>query len=226
MFWPLFWHLFLAHLLADYPLQPYWIVLHKDRWWVLGLHVATHFLVTFVLVGAARTVVWPYILLLALIHYLLDRLKIASSRWWPSWVILPYAIDQALHLMLLAWITSLMLRQVTPGTLPLGSIWVIYAIAYLLVTHVWFVSERILAYADREYREKVNETAWPRMLARAGILSLALVGWNALAPPRFAGVSPVWWPYRPDGYRRRELFTDVSVSLGGLIFIWLALPGI
>lgn len=226
MFWPLFWHLFLAHLLADYPLQPYWMVLNKDRWWVLGLHVATHWLVTVALVGAARGALWPYILLLAAIHYVLDWLKIASSRWWPSWVILPYAIDQVLHLISLAWIADLTISQVEPGVLPLGSIWVIYAIGYLLVTHVWFVSERVLAYADRNYRNKVNETSWSRMLARAGILSLTLLGLNALDGSRTARLAPIWWPYRHDGYRSRELLTDVLVSLGGLLFIWLALPGV
>ena len=47
----LFWYLYLAHLLADYPLQTDGLMRVKDRWWGRGLHVGVHLAVVPVGVG-------------------------------------------------------------------------------------------------------------------------------------------------------------------------------
>jgi hypothetical protein len=36
-------YLFFAHLIADFPLQPNWIVMNKNRLGILTLHVTIHF---------------------------------------------------------------------------------------------------------------------------------------------------------------------------------------
>jgi hypothetical protein len=71
----MFWWLYLAHLLSDYPFQPTWMVTNKTRWPVLLLHSGVHFVTSFVLIGQARTLVWPYLLLLTTIHFTIDLVK-------------------------------------------------------------------------------------------------------------------------------------------------------
>ena len=49
----MFWSLLLAHFTADYPLQTRWMVMNKTRFWVLGLHVAIHFVTMLAVAGRA-----------------------------------------------------------------------------------------------------------------------------------------------------------------------------
>jgi hypothetical protein len=46
-------------------------------------------------------------------------------------------------------------------------LWLIILIAYLVVTYVWYITERILAFQNTGYCQQVVDKAWPLMLARA-----------------------------------------------------------
>ncbi len=50
----MFWNLFLAHLLGDYPLQPMWLVRSKSQIWGLVLHGSIHLLTLLLLAGPFR----------------------------------------------------------------------------------------------------------------------------------------------------------------------------
>ena len=217
----MFWNLFLAHLLGDYPLQPMWLVRSKSQMWGLVLHGSIHLLTMLLLVGSARTVIWPQLLALATFHFFLDVLKYRLGGARPEWIVAPYFIDQAIHLVSIivvaAWIDGL----VPVVASPMDSTFLIYASGYLLATHVLFVTEKTISHADPGYNDEVEDTLWPRMIARAAFLTIPL----ALAPVG-AAAAALQLPYYKDSYWRRALITDIIVAVVIAVFIGLAVSSI
>ena len=215
----MFWLLILAHFVADYPLQPGWLVQAKRRLPGLTFHVAIHLLLMFVVSIGRWRVAWPYLLILALIHFGLDFGKNQLALYKPTWIILPYLLDQVLHILSIGLIASWIDQR--PGLAleaPLHSPAIIYSIGYLLATYVWFITERILVHANPAYRQEVNVQFWPRMVTRSALLTCLLLisnGW--LAALIASSLFP--WPYLSGHYRRRALLTDIGVVLVTWVFI-------
>ncbi len=215
------WQLLLAHFLADYLFQTSWMVANKRRPSVLGLHAGVHFVVMLALVSPAWQTAWPYLLLLAAIHFSIDAGKNWLNVHRPDWVIGPYLVDQGLHYLSLIGI-SLWIGPAPPGGLFLSPELAVYLTGFLLATYVWFISERVMTYAAPQYRQEVLAQAWPRMLARAGMLVILLGGTVQIsAAPGLAG-SALALPYFSGKFGRRALLTDLAVVLGTLVFIRMA----
>lgn len=219
----MFWYLLLAHFLGDYPLQPNWMVANKQRLPILILHVSIHFVVMLLIVGASRRALWPFLLLLVSIHFIIDFGKATLNARRPDWVTLPYLIDQMLHYISIAAITYWIGKSVANVTLPFSPQLVVYATAYLLVTYVWYISERVVTYTAPDYRQELVAQAWPRMFARALFFSSFL--W--LMGPRLAVQDNpavlVALPYVTSRYARRAIVIDLLVATGGLLFVIWAL---
>ncbi len=214
------WNLLLAHFLGDFVLQTDWMVRHRDKLWVLTLHASIHFVLMFFSAGQSRWVIWPYLLLIALIHFVQDRIKNNLTNRRPDWIRKAFIVDQALHFATI-WVVVQWL-QIIAGLIPVQQkpIWVIIAIVYLIVTRVWFISERIFYLSDSDYQQSVNNTKTSRMLVRAGLLSLFLVVSNLAT----TGLALVFSnPYPESEFRRRALLTDISVSLLAMIFLYWVL---
>lgn len=216
------WYLLLAHFLADYLLQPDWMVKAKTSLRVLALHIATHFLVMFAIVGSARGVLFPYILALALIHFEIDLVKNIVYRYRPGWVIIPYLVDQAVHYLSIVAVTIWIQNQAGDLSLPADPQGLIYMLGLVLVTYVWFISERIFAYRDEKYRRELVDQIWSRMFVRAGIVSILLMGWN-LGAQVLAFSITVSLPYVKGRYGRRALLTDIVVSIVVVVLIQLVI---
>jgi len=223
------WHLFLAHFLADYPLQPGWMAHNKRRPHVMIGHVSIHFLVMLLLAGERRGQVWPYLLALTLAHLMTDIGKETVHWLRPSWVIGPYVVDQMIHYLTILLTGAWIERAAGPVALPFSPQTAILATAFLVGTYVWFISERIFAHADDSYREEVQAQLWPRMVTRAAMLSVMLWVFATALPSALA--SAVFWPRGREGglvvmasaavavpylsgkHRQRAFLTDVVVSL-------------
>jgi hypothetical protein len=216
------WYLLLAHFLADYLLQPDWMVRAKTRLRVLALHVATHFLVTLAIVGSSRGILLPYILVLALVHFEIDLVKNMVYRHKPNWVIIPYLTDQVIHYLSIVAVTLWIRNQAGEIFLPADPQGLIYMLGLVLVTYVWFISERIFAYKDEEYRRELVDQIWSRMFVRAGIVSFLLMGWNLGSQVLAFGIT-VSLPYGKGRYGRRALVTDIVVSFVVVVLIQLAI---
>lgn len=213
----MFWWLYLAHLLSDYPFQPTWMVINKTRWTVLLLHSGVHLLTSFILIGQARILVWPYLILLALIHFTIDVGKNAINRKRSDWIILPYFIDQGLHAISIFFVGLLVYQQVDPAVLPGKSLGVILSIAYLLVTYVWYITERVISSKQPEYRQEVIELAWTRMFIRTGFLT-ALLAVSVMVYQ--LGLTMIFRnPYSFAKTGIRALLTDISVAVICLLFV-------
>lgn len=214
------WTLILAHFLGDFPLQPNWMVRQKSEFWVISLHVGIHFVLMFLLVGQARLLIWPYLLLLTLVHLGQDHLKIILTARWPALLVPLFILDQIFHYAAIWGLTHWM-GAIHPNLANMpNQPWVLIATAYVVVTSTWFIVERVINHANSAYQKNMDETKTARMFARAGLVSLFLLV-RAAALPYLA----VWLasPYPPSIYRKRALLSDLGISLVAIIFLLAAL---
>ncbi len=171
----MFWQLLLAHFIADYPLQPNWMVRAKRRPAVLGLHVTVHFLVSALLVFPYFFSVWWGLLVLAIVHYVIDYLRLRYKPHRPGAGSAAYVVDQLLHyasiLMIVGWLRAAAgpFQPLFPASLA------IITTGYVLVTYVWLITERILVADGMQFGLPLKAQPWPRLAARAVMLSLFLV---------------------------------------------------
>lgn len=218
----MFWQLLLAHFLADFPLQPLWLVRSKRFFWGLAVHGTVHFLTLLLVVGSARGVIWPQLLALALIHFAIDVLKYRFGSRRPNWVTAPYFIDQAVHILSVLVVASRIGTLAPELPLAIAPAVAIVASAYVVATHVWFVTEKTLAHAEAGYRSEVENSLWPRMLARAAFLSGLLFVLIGRAAPPLVLAGTVRLPYYKDTHWRRALVTDLLVAILTAAFVRLA----
>jgi len=203
----MFWQLLLAHFLADYPLQPRWLLAAKQRLWGLLLHVTIHFLTALLLVGDVRWKLLPPLVSLALVHFVIDLTKYRLAVTRPAWVRLPYLIDQLLHVVTILGTAGWIAATLAPAGAPAAEPWMVYLLGYLLATHVWFVTERMLTWHDKAYQQILESSLLPRMASRALMLTaLFLLG----VGPQAAAVT--WLPYRRENRGTRALLTDLAVA--------------
>src|SRR3970282_1559257 len=124
--------------------------------------------------GRPRGVIWAQLLALALIHFTIDVLKYRFGSRRPDWVTAPYFIDQAIHILSVLLVTQ-WIESLEPG-LPLAitPALAIIASAYVVATHVWFVTEKTLAHAETDYRSEVEYSLLPGIRVPAALFSCVL----------------------------------------------------
>jgi len=213
----IFWRLLLAHLLADYPLQPNALVAVKSRPAGLAVHLGIHLIVTLVLIWPAAGMMWPGLLMLIVFHGWLDRTKIRSSARLGLSEPAAYLLDQALHLAslgLAAWFFSSVSERV--AAMPLA-VWSIQGVFLILCTHFWAITERVLTVRKPAYQAEVAAQLWPRMVVR-GLPVLVALAAHPLA--RVTGVASAL-PYAGLQYWRRAVLTDLLVSAVGVCSLLL-----
>ena len=215
----MFWTLLLAHLMADYPLQTDRLVVAKKHLLGLIVHVSIHWAVMMLLFLPVIGFMWPFILIITLLHFGIDAFKNFLSRKRPQWVIGPYTFDQILHLsslfLISAWIAKTSELPVWQVTSP----WVVYMIGLLLSTYIWFVSERILVYRKDNRQMSVTSSMWPRMGARfilylLWVAPLAFTWFLALL-----AIVVIVIFYRRHNYPRRWLLIDVGVAFISAVIV-------
>jgi len=216
----MFWHLFLAHLIGDYPLQSEWLVENKRSLWGLSLHTAIHLAVTLLILGAASAEAWPKVLVLIVIHFLLDLTKSSLLDRWPKHAGLQYLLDQVLHIVSIIFVARWIESDLDPVLMPVNTTWTVYTIGYLLATYVWYITERLFTAEDDAYQVELENQFWPRMIARAVMLTVFLFIGQSLEIA-VVGMA-LQMPYRSGSRRGRTLAIDVIVSLVITVFILLA----
>jgi hypothetical protein len=214
--------LILAHLIADYPLQTAWMVEAKKTPRGLLIHVAIHIATTALFVLPLEPGAWPYVLLLGAFHYAIDSYKNYISRSHPTWMAGPYLTDQLLHHITILFVAALLMRAFPQTPLALFQPWMIYVIAYLLATYIWFISERVMFARDTGYQVVVQAEKWSRIVARGLLLTLFL--WLLGLPPWAQNLSAAGGlsilPYTTGIYLRRTLLTDFAVAAAAALIVW------
>jgi hypothetical protein len=212
--------LFFAHLIADYPLQSDWLVKAKRTWPGLSLHVAIHLAVLLLLTLPHTAQLWPFLLALAAAHFAIDTFKNLLATYRAQWIAGPYLFDQLLHIVSI-WAIGLWVELAHPGGWPVDRPWQIYGIAFLLVTQVWYITERVLFHANQAYQHELLRQRWTRMAARAILLALLLWMGRLVAMPSAAVTSIALLPYWSSPYGLRALLVDVSVTLVVAALVWV-----
>ena len=219
----MFWTFLLADIIADYPLQTDRLVVAKKHLPGLTFHVAIHVVVMTLLFLPVISIMWPYILAVAIIHFAIDAFKNLLGRYRPQWIIGPYLLDQLLHLISLLLVSMWMARTTTLPIWQVTMPWIAYTIGLLLATHVWYITERILFLRDKELLARINATLWPRMGARLLIFLLIVAGsWVSwvLALPAIVIIA---YLYRRHDYPRCWVLFDSGVPLISALIVLLIL---
>ncbi|MGH6636235.1 MAG: DUF3307 domain-containing protein [Gammaproteobacteria bacterium] len=221
----MFWALLLCHLVADYPLQSNAIVQAKTRLpgliWHVTIHLITMLVVILGLLGSDWSVALPAIVVLTGLHFVIDLWKNVLSRLRPRWVIFSYLKDQVLHLLSILAIAYWAEQSGGPSMFINQTTWIVPIIGFVLVTHAWFITERVLAHRNEPYQEWVNEQSWSRMVGRAAMFSAWFAGWNPWGLLLVLCGLAYHWLDLAGVYRFRALATDgcvVAVVLS--VFSW------
>lgn len=220
-----FWALLLAHLIGDYPFQPNWMVGIKRTWAGLALHSLTHLGVLLVLARPSILIIWPYLVVLGLIHFGIDLLKNQVWQWRPQWVVGPYLFDQVLHLLSILLVTYWIELAAPGASYVLSKPWLVLGSALVFVTFAWFITERVVFYAKKTYADEMIAQKWSRMAMRVIVLLAVVWAGRQILPgvdPLFAATIALPIPYLSGNFRRRALLTDVAVALAAALLVLVA----
>lgn len=217
----MFYHLLLAHLLGDYPLQPTWLLREKKRTRGLLLHAGIHFFTLVIVVGISRVDLWPILLLLTTVHFAIDYAKISYAKRYPDQVTGPYLFDQGVHLISL-FVFAGLIQSIDPNpTSGISEDALLIAIIFVGVTFVWGISEKIFVHKNQAYLVELNKQYVGRMIARLGILAALTL---LFAKPSNLQLAPLMTiPYLNSLFWRRALATDLTVSLVSAVFLLFVL---
>lgn len=107
----MFYLFLLAHLVADFMFQPYWLVSRKRYWYGLTIHcgVVLACMLALPLLDPAAGALLPAMLIITAVHYLADWGKVNHGHHIPGPPIGPFMLDQVVHIGTLAAVLSLML---------------------------------------------------------------------------------------------------------------------
>ena len=226
----MFWALLFSHLIADYPLQTDGLVRAKKTCMGLLLHVAIHLatmcVVLFGVLDMPLSPALPAVLAVTMCHLGIDIWKNVLARLKPQWVIGGYLQDQVLHLVSItlaaAWYAHTCTVPLFALPAQTASAWLLPASGYVLVTHAWFVTERVLSYRAKAYQEWLQAHLWPRLMSRTILFSVWLLGGTAWGAIALLGALTLHWYDLGCRYRWRALGIDLAVVVGIIPLLYLA----
>ncbi|NJN17505.1 MAG: DUF3307 domain-containing protein [Oscillochloris sp.] len=187
----MFYLFLLAHLVADFALQPLWLVRRKQHWDGLLIHVGMVLLCMLALIPLEPQVseLWPAMLIITAIHLAADRWKVRSADRWLRPPLLPFLLDQLIHLATLVLVLSLFLPAAQVWSLHASVLTVpaLYVAAYICAALAIPIG-LIVAY-DPSFRHATLAAAarTRSLLAASSVLSLALFAGPLALPLTLAG---------------------------------------
>ncbi|RRR78032.1 MAG: DUF3307 domain-containing protein [Candidatus Viridilinea halotolerans] len=195
----MFYLFLLAHLVADFALQPLWLVLRKRHWYGLAIHVALVMICMLALglVEPAARALWPAMLAISAIHYGADwwKVRYGDKLFGLPWV--PYALDQIIHVTTLVVVLSCavpMAQLWSPDAVAFG--WVaIYLSGYILAALAAPITLIVLFDPSFRHAAQAAQARVRCLVAASAVLSLSLLAGPAALPVTLAGLA--WATRRP-----------------------------
>ena len=83
----------------------------KQRLPGLMLHVAVHLVTMVILIIQEFWVIWPYLVIITVLHFFVDYLKVLYGRRRPALILGPYIIDQGAHITVLIIVASVLAQK-------------------------------------------------------------------------------------------------------------------
>lgn len=185
-------YLFLfAHLVADFVLQPFWLVQRKKGWDGLLIHggIVLACMLLLPLAERATLALLPAMLAITAVHIGADRLKVRYGDRIPGPPIGPFLLDQVIHAATLVGVLSLALPAAQVwglGAAPLARL-ALYGSGYLVAACAAPIG--VMIWLDPGFAN-ASLSAGARlrsMLAGVAVVSLALFGGLLALPTTLAG---------------------------------------
>lgn len=218
-------HLIFAHLLADYVLQTNWLATRKEAfkagdihtWNGLLLHGAVVWIMSMAVLIQNLGQLWPYIAVLAVAHTFQDALKVWFNSKQKGSPLLPYLLDQALHLAAIFLLQQIVVAHLDIVTNSAATTLIMFGASVVAVTRFWEVSWWANWPAIYEYMDRWRVWGY---VERVVILIMSTLGLWWLTPaavlPRLIAASrrgqPIW--QQPGGLAELLLGAAFSVILG------------
>jgi hypothetical protein len=191
----MFYLFLLAHLVADFVLQPYWLVMRKRRWDGLLIHggIVLVCMLLLPLLDRATLALWPAMLAITAVHVAADWWKVRFGHRIPGPPIGPFLLDQVIHVTTLCVVLGVALPSdhvwalVAPPSAPLalyGSAYVIAAFATPIGVMIWLDPSSTNAALSGGARLR-------SLLAGASVVSLTLFGGLLALPATLLGMAVI-----------------------------------
>jgi hypothetical protein len=185
----------LAHLVADFILQPYWLVMRKRRWDGLLLHGAIVLACMLLLpLADSRTLsLWPVMFAITAVHIAADWWKVNHGHRVPGPPIVSFMLDQVIHGTTLCAALSL--------ALPAETVWALagspvaptaaYACAYIAAAFAAPIS--VMVWLDPAFKHAAlaGRARLRSLFASSAVLMLTLVGGAVALPATLLGLALV-----------------------------------
>lgn len=190
----MFYLFLLAHLVADFMLQPYWLVARKRYWYGLAIHcgVVLACMGALVLLDPAAAL-WPAMLAITAVHFAADWWKVNYGYLIPGPPIVPFLVDQVIHLATLAAALSLALPQAQVWSLagsPAARL-AVYACAYIAALLAAPIGVMVWLDPASERQALAGRARARALLAGAAVLTLTLVAGAVALPATLLGLALV-----------------------------------
>ena len=189
----MFYLFLLAHLVADFVLQPYWLVVRKRQWDGLLIHVAIVLVCMLLLplLDRAALALWPAMLAIAAVHLAADRWKVRYGDRIPGPPIGPFLLDQVIHITTLSVALSLALPQAqvwSTNTSPVALL-ALYASAYVIAAFATPIG--VMIWLDPAFSNAAlaGGARIRSLLAGVSVVSLTLFGGIIALPATLIGIA-------------------------------------
>jgi hypothetical protein len=188
----MFYLFLLAHLVADFVLQPYWLVVRKRRWDGLLLHggIVLACMLALPLADRSALALWPVMLGSTLVHIGTDWLKVHYGDRIPGPPIGPFLLDQVIHVVTLCAALRLALPAQQVWTLA-GSPFAysaVVAAAYIVAACATPIAVMIWLDPTAEHAALAGGARIRSLLAGAGVVSLMLLMGVLALPATLVGL--------------------------------------
>jgi hypothetical protein len=187
----MFYLFMLAHLVADFTLQPLWLVRRKRGWDGLLIHVGIVLLCMLALIPlepAARDL-WPTMLAITGVHLAADRWKVRHADRMFSPPFVPFLLDQAIHAATIAAALGLALPAAQVWSLAASPLAMpsVYAACYLVAAFAAPIGLIVALDPTFQHASLAAAARARSLVAAALVLSLALFAGPLALPATLAG---------------------------------------
>lgn len=212
----MFYLFLLAHLVADFILQPLWLVQRKRRWDGLLLHgaIVLGCMLLLPLFEPATLELWPMMLAVTAIHMAADWWKVHYGDHLFKWSLGPFLLDQVIHVVTIGGLLSLLAPAAvvweygwSPFIIPAmyASVYIIAACAAPIGVIVWLDP-------NFEHTALAGQARIRALAASALVVSLTLMGGPLALPAILFGLALV--AHRPVSAHPLDTPPGLMVVLG------------
>ncbi|NTW01588.1 MAG: DUF3307 domain-containing protein [Oscillochloris sp.] len=181
-----------AHLVADFVLQPLWLVRRKCRWDGLFIHVSVVLLcmLGLIVIEPGTRMLWPAMLAISGVHLVTDRWKVRYADRLFHAPLVSFIFDQIIHIVTIVTVLRFCLPAAALWSLassPL-SLPAIYATCYVVAALAVPIGMIVALDPTFQHASLATTARLRSMMAATLVLSLALFAGPIALPATLAGV--------------------------------------